>query len=155
MKPAVKIKLSILSLLFVFSLIAIPHFVYAEDYVKSGLGNIVSVSPTIKGLDQNSTVGDVFVFVIKIALALSFAIAVIFVIYGGYLYITSGGNEEQATTGRRTVTYAVIGIILIILSFIIISVITNLVQGGPGSGAVNNSSSNCPNGLPPGPNGIC
>lgn len=155
MKLTPKIKLSLLSLLFVFTLIAGPHFAFAANDVKTGLGQIGGLFPTINGLDENSTVGGMFVYVIKIVLALAFVLAIIFVIYGGYQYITSGGNEEQATTGRRTVTYAVIGIIIIILSFVIISVIANLVQGGAGSSSVINSSSNCPGGLPPGPNGNC
>src|SRR5258708_4113094 len=144
MKPTAKIKLSLLALLFAFSLTVSPHFAFAANDVKTGLGQIRGSFPTVSGLNENSTIGDVFIYVIKIALAIAFGIAVLFVIYGGYLYITSGGNEEQATTGRRTVTYAVIGIAIIILSFVIISVIANLVQGGAGAGSVNN-----PTNLPP------
>lgn len=149
MKRIAKIKLTLFALLFTFTLIASPHFAFAANDVKTGLGQISTAFPSVSGLNENSTIGDVFVYVIKIALAIAFAVAVVFVIYGGYLYITSGGNEEQATTGRRTVTYAVIGIIIIILSFVIISVIANTVQSGSvGSNSVSNTADLCPDGSP-------
>ncbi len=151
MKINDKIKFSLFALFFAFILIASPQFAFAQDYgVKAGLGKINGLFPKVQGLNQNSTVGDVFVYVIKIALGIAFAIAVLFVIYGGYQYITSGGNEEQATKGKKTLIYAVIGIVVIILSFVIISVITNLVQSGS-SGSGGNYNANIPPPPPPPP----
>ena len=68
--------------------------------------------------------------VIKIMLSLAFVIAVIYVIIGGYQLITSSGNEEQATQGRRTVTYALVGIVVIIMAYALVSVVTNLISTG-------------------------
>lgn len=61
--------------------------------------------------------------IISMLLAISGAIAVLAVIYGGFLYLTSGGNEGQAKTGQQVLTYAIIGTIVIILSYVIIEVI--------------------------------
>ena len=46
-------------------------------------------------------------------LVLAGAIAVIYLIYGGILYITAGGDAEKATKGRTALINAVIGIIII------------------------------------------
>ena len=46
---------------------------------------------------------------------------------GGFWYITSAGNEETAEKGRATAINAIIGIIIIILSYVIISVVSNFV----------------------------
>lgn len=44
------------------------------------------------------------------------AIAVIYVVYGGFKYVTSAGNAEKASSGRQTVFYALIGLVVIIVA---------------------------------------
>lgn len=44
------------------------------------------------------------------------AIAVIYVVYGGFKYVTSAGNAEKASSGRQTIFYALIGLVVIIAS---------------------------------------
>ena len=57
-------------------------------------------------------------------------IAVAFIIIGGFRYITSAGNEEAAEGGKKMITDAIIGLVVIILSYTIITVIMNaLVRG--------------------------
>ena len=63
--------------------------------------------------------------VINLALYFSGIVAVVFIIIGGFYYMTARGSEEQATSGRRTLTYAIIGLVIIIFSFVIVNVITN------------------------------
>lgn len=46
-------------------------------------------------------------------------LAVIYLIYGGVTYITAGGDAEKAGKGRVAITNAIIGVIIIILSFAI------------------------------------
>lgn len=56
-------------------------------------------------------------------------IAVLMVIYGGVLIVTSAGKEDQASKGKKILTYAAIGIVIILLSFAFVSTIL-----GAGSG---------------------
>ncbi len=63
--------------------------------------------------------------VINILLAIVGMLAVLFVIIGGIRYVTAHGNEEQAEGAKKTILHAVIGIILVILSFAIITIIAN------------------------------
>ncbi len=65
---------------------------------------------------------------INLLLYLGGAIAVLFVIIGGYQYLTSGGNEEAAEKGRKTVTNAIIGILLMALAFTIINVVVGTLE---------------------------
>jgi hypothetical protein len=65
--------------------------------------------------------------VINWMLGIAFAIAVVFLIIGGFMYITSAGNEESAEKGKGTVLNALIGIVIIILSYVIVNVVANLV----------------------------
>ena len=50
-------------------------------------------------------------------------IAMAIIIYGGFLYVTAAGQEDQASKGKKSVTYAVIGIILILGSYAIVNTI--------------------------------
>jgi len=57
-------------------------------------------------------------------------IAVIYLIYGGILYITAGGDAEKATKGRTAVINAVIGIIIILLALVIVNWVSNFASTG-------------------------
>lgn len=65
-------------------------------------------------------------FLISVALFLAFVLSLIFLIVGGIMYMTSGGNKEGMTKARTTITYALIGLVLALLSFIILGIIGQL-----------------------------
>jgi hypothetical protein len=50
-------------------------------------------------------------------------LATLMIIYGGILYVTAAGNEENAKKGKTIIMYAAIGIIIILLSYAIVSTI--------------------------------
>jgi TRAP-type C4-dicarboxylate transport system permease small subunit len=50
----------------------------------------------------------------------------IFIVWGGFKYITSGGNPDAAAEGRKTITYAVIGVIVIAASYLILVLIKEI-----------------------------
>lgn len=105
--------------------LALPMVAHAQRDIESGLSGIRSLFPAVA---FNSVPG-LIVFVIQILLYIAGGVAVLFVIIGGFQYITSAGNAEGATKGKKTVVNAIIGIVLIILSYMIISVITNTILG--------------------------
>ena len=51
-------------------------------------------------------------------------VSVGFLIYAGVLMVTAGGNEEQTTKAKKIIMYAVAGIVLVILSFTIVTFVT-------------------------------
>jgi hypothetical protein len=48
------------------------------------------------------------------------AISVIMIIFGGFKYVTSGGDSNGVTSAKNTILYAVIGLIVAVLAFAII-----------------------------------
>lgn len=86
------------------------------------------------GLTSSQSLPELIANVIRIMLLFAGAIAVVFVIIGGYQYLTSGGNEESAEKGQKTLTNAVIGVIIVVLAYVIINVIVNLVSSNNGFG---------------------
>jgi len=86
--------------------------------------------PGIPLLDKSDSftavVGDI------VAWLLGFAgiIAVIYLIYGGLLYITAGGDAEKSKSGRAALINAIIGIVIIALAFLIVRWVGSVVETG-------------------------
>lgn len=58
-------------------------------------------------------------------------ISVIMIIYGGFKYITSGGDSGNVTGARNTITYAVIGLVIVALAqFIVQFVLSKVTNAG-------------------------
>lgn len=100
-----------------------PQFAIAQD---NKLNDRIECS-TLSGVNCESTsLNGLIVRVIKIMLGIAFGVAVLFLIIGGFYYITAQGNEESAAKGKQTVINALIGIVIIIMSYVIVNVIANL-----------------------------
>jgi len=61
-------------------------------------------------------------------------ISVIMIIYGGFKYITSGGDSGNVTGAKNTIIYAVIGLVVVALAQFIVQFVLNKVTTA-GSGA--------------------
>jgi type IV secretory pathway VirB2 component (pilin) len=66
--------------------------------------------------------------ILQILMTLAGVVAVVAIVIGGFQYMTSGGNEEQAEKGRGVLTNAVIGLILVIMAYTIITVVSNTIM---------------------------
>lgn len=85
--------------------------------------------------------GDLPEFLVRIINAFLILVAVIalaYIVYGGFRYITSQGNEEDTKAAKRIITFAVIGIMVIGLAAAIVNFVVDALfpgGGGPGSAA--------------------
>ncbi|MBR0403057.1 hypothetical protein IJI55_00690 [Candidatus Saccharibacteria bacterium] len=52
-------------------------------------------------------------------------VSVIMLIYGGLRYVISGGDSKKVTDAKNTILYAIIGLIISILSFAIVNFVLN------------------------------
>lgn len=59
-------------------------------------------------------------------------VAVLMIIYGGVLMVTSAGNTEDVGKGKKIIMYAAIGIVIILLSFAFVSTILGAGSGQQG-----------------------
>lgn len=53
-----------------------------------------------------------------------------FLVYGGYQYITSAGNPEGAKKATSTLTWAIIGLVIILAASVIVSWLLTIIQKG-------------------------
>ena len=110
-----------------------------KQYIKKIIF-LVSTVPLLAVIDNPSKdhfieIGDnsfkaILTFAIqKILLPIAGLVAVLFIIIGGFQYITSRGNEEQAETGKKTLTNAIIGLVIVICAYVIVVVVINALAG--------------------------
>lgn len=99
-----------------------------------GLGQRFGSCPPGLNCSAGNDVNQLIKTVINWLLGIAFGIAVLFLIIGGFWYITSAGNEETAEKGKNTAVNAIIGIVIIILSYVIVNVVSNLVSSSGGGG---------------------
>ncbi len=102
------------------------------DCVGDGLKTIGTTAgfPNQNSNITNGNIVGLISTVIRIILFISGAVAVLFVVIGGATYLTAGGNDEQTAKAKKTITNALIGIVIIILSYVIVNVVVNLVNCG-------------------------
>lgn len=67
-------------------------------------------------------VGNLFYYFVGI-------IAVIFYIYGGYLYMTSGANESGKKTGKEVIMYTTLGMASVLLATLIVNLVVQFITG--------------------------
>lgn len=65
--------------------------------------------------------GNLLAQVINSLLLWGGAVALVFIIIGGFRFIISMGNPEGVEKARHTVMYAVLGLIIIFLAYIIVA----------------------------------
>jgi hypothetical protein len=60
---------------------------------------------------------------------IGFALAVLMMIVGAFYLITATGDPERVNTGKKIITWTIIGIIVLFLSTQIITLIENILKG--------------------------
>ncbi|PIZ75121.1 hypothetical protein COY05_05180 [Candidatus Peregrinibacteria bacterium CG_4_10_14_0_2_um_filter_38_24] len=94
-------------------------------------------------LTQSSDVREFVIKIVNFALGFLGLIAVLIVIYGGVLYLTAGGQEENTGKAKKAIGYAVIGLIIVVGSFAFVNtVIKGIGGGGTGTGGTKVVGSN-------------
>lgn len=90
-------------------------------------GGAGGICDKLNGLNCNDVkdVNLLILTVINWVLSITLAIDVLFIIFGGFLYITSAGNEDRATKGKNTIINAIIGLVIIILAYFLANVVAN------------------------------
>ena len=78
-----------------------------------------NVSCENEGQTQNK-LGDLAKNIVNLFSFIVGAVAVIMIIYGGFRYITSGGGAESVGSAKKTLIYAIIGLIIVALAQIIV-----------------------------------
>lgn len=86
-------------------------------FAATGSGGIVNpVAPVF-------TFGTFFSGIISIIIIIAFLAAFMFLLIGGFQWITSGGDETNLTNARNRIMHALIGLILVVAAWAIMALI--------------------------------
>ncbi len=80
-----------------------------------------------QAITGEQTLGGLATRIISWLLYFAGVVAVFMAIIGGYQVMTAAGNATQASNGRKTLTNAIIGLVIIILSYVIIQAVIRFV----------------------------
>jgi len=79
--------------------------------------------------DVRQTIGKI----INVALSLLGVIVLVIIIYGGFLWMTAGGNDEKVGEAKKWIFGGIIGLVIILSAYAIATfVISNLVNATTG-----------------------
>lgn len=108
----------------------------------NGLGLQLAFGQAIDATDQPGIVGQlsggegslrgIVLRIVNFGLTFLGLIAVVMVIYAGFLYVTAAGNEDNIGKAKKIMLYAAIGIVIIIASF---ALVNTIFQAGTGERA--------------------
>ncbi len=65
----------------------------------------------------------VFINVFEWILGIVGSLALIMFVYGGFLFVFSGGNNDMVTKGKQTLKNAIIGLFIVFLSFMLVGMV--------------------------------
>ncbi len=103
----------------VASPVSLPVYADAKDEVKKG------ADMTNSGGSAKQDLPDVITTIINVMLFIAGALAVIMIIYGGIRYITAHGDEKQVKVAKDTIVYSVVGLIIAIIAYALVTFIFN------------------------------
>ena len=87
-------------------------------------GNACNAGDTTQGTTKvNTLITDI----VNIFSAIVGIVSVIMIIYGGFRYITSGGDSGNVTSAKNTIVYAVLGLVVVAMAQFIVQFVLNKV----------------------------
>ena len=107
------------------TLAAVPT-VSNTELLDPGIGTQLGLSQT----DIRITIARI----IRVAMSLIGIVMVVLVIYGGFLWMTAGGNDDQIGTAKKIITAAVIGLAIVLSAWAITNFIIDNLVNATGTG---------------------
>lgn len=80
-------------------------------------------------LGETSDISTLASNIIKFLIILAIPITAILVVYAGYLYITSAGNEEKVKTAQKALIWAIVGFAVVLIASSIPAIIQEFLTG--------------------------
>lgn len=112
-----------------------PAAVYAVSEIQNNLQ--CGTTLTVEGSNGcqsdintgSTTISDTIKKVVNFFSAIVGIVAVIMIIYGGFKYISSGGDSGNVTSAKNTIIYAVIGLVVVAMAQFIVQFVLGKVIG--------------------------
>jgi len=108
------------------SMIGLALGIAAPSFLKQ-IGDVLGWGAVTSSLPAGTrTLTEIALSVLQFLLSIVGILGIIMLVIGGLAYLTSAGNEERADSGKKIVTYAIIGIAVALAALIIVTQIAAL-----------------------------
>jgi len=107
----------------------------ASNWIENAQGSFTAISPAFgvqagaRPIDPRTYIANI----IKIVLGFLGFIAVCLIIYAGFSWMTSAGNDKKITAAQEIIKAATIGLLIILAAFSLTVFITNAIIGSTGA----------------------
>lgn len=109
----------------VISLFLFIIFLFLPAFARAAMFSVPNPLPSFNSIQ------DVVKVILDAVFGIAGLVAVIYLIIGGFRYITSSGNQEQIEAAKMTIMNAVIGLIVIFISVLLVNYILVALKVGP------------------------
>jgi Flp pilus assembly pilin Flp len=115
----------VLSMMFLPIAVGAQVAVHAQADIKSGLCAGANFDPNDANCDVSNTeaknkVASLVQTIINVISWIVGVVSVVMIIWGGFKYITSSGNDSAVTSAKNTILYAIIGLVIVALAQVIV-----------------------------------
>lgn len=133
-----KIIFAVFACLFVFTIPVLPVTAGIDDAFNPGTdsgggggnGSPLNQSAQEAGYDITQDSPDPIIeTIIQVALSFLGVIFLMLTIYGGFLWMTAAGNEEQVGKAKKILTGAIIGLIIVVGAYAISTLVISKLEG--------------------------
>lgn len=115
---------------------------YQCDYARTGAGGAGAVdwllffqslgqNPTGFRLDEFTTFAQIINSLLDYVFPLAGLLLLIYLLYGGFQYLTSGGDPKKIESAKKILTYAITGFVIIFIAFWLVQIVSRIL-GIPG-----------------------
>ena len=74
---------------------------------------------------EQFSIGNIASTFIQVAMVVGILLALFYLIYGGFIWVQSGGKKEDLDKARRTILFSIFGIVIMALSLVIVNVVAS------------------------------
>ncbi len=82
------------------------------------------------GVPKDADLAKVIEKVLNYVLGFLAVLSILMIVIAGIMYITSGGDEGRVDKAKSWLTYSIVGLIVALLGFVIVSTVSNMLGAG-------------------------
>ncbi|RMD59212.1 hypothetical protein D6821_01725 [Candidatus Parcubacteria bacterium] len=88
-----------------------------DESLRQSMMKMLETTARLAGFGEPKTIAQIVGVIISAALSLLGVIFLCLIIYGGFLWMVSGGNEYKVLRAKKVLTNATIGLIIIVSAY--------------------------------------
>jgi TRAP-type C4-dicarboxylate transport system permease small subunit len=100
-----------------------------DEGLKETILKYLEITARTAGFGDPQSIPEIIGSIIAVFLSLLGVVFLCLIIYGGFLWMTSGGNETKVLKAKETLQHAIIGLIIILSAYGITAFVMNALVG--------------------------